>query len=299
MGILGLWWQHKPQASTGFTVVVWTMEVFLGGLIQKMNHTCISEILLLLKVRVILPLGSEFGARACVSSGLLHTSLPALLHNDMFLCPLQPCRRQTRRGGISSSASLHSEPAALFSHLSYLSIAHSSIKVTLQTAVGHQVHIYICPNSFPCKYLLQWVITLVHGFWFLKHHQYWTIAETHLGCTAATRSSGWSCGWGVLPGCRIQESSRLLHTSMSRRCSRIWPLSRWHNHGACHYACCLWAESRPPSSSPHRRVSSRYCSTFCSMLSAAQDERTWQWLCSHTCCCLASTIFFSNFMNLL
>lgn len=157
---------------------------------------------------------------------------------------------------------------------------------------------YICPNSFPCKYLLQWVITLVHGFWFLKHHQYWTIAETHLGCTAATRSSGWSCGWGVLPGCRIRESSRLLHTSMSRRCSRIWPLSRWHNHGACHYACCLWAESRPPSSSPHCRVSSRYCSTFCSMLSAAQDERTWQWLCSHTCCCLASTIF-SNFINLL
>lgn len=24
---------------------------------------------------------------------------------------------------------------------------------------------------------------------------------------------------------------------------------------------------------------------------AAQDERTWQWLCSHTCHCLASTIF--------
>lgn len=157
MGILGLWWQHKPQASTGFTVVVWTMEVFLGGLIQKMNHNCISEILLLLKVRVILPLGSEFGARACVSSGLLHTSLPALLHNDMFLCPLQPCRRQTCCGGISTSAPLHSEPAALFSHLSYLSIAHSSIKVTLQTAVGHQVHIYM-----PKQLSMQILIAMSH-----------------------------------------------------------------------------------------------------------------------------------------
>lgn len=168
MGILGLWWQHKPQASTGFTVVVWTMEVFLGGLIQKMNHTCISEILLLLKVRVILPLGSEFGARACVSSGLLHTSLLALLHNDMFLCPLQPCRRQTCCGGISTSAPLHSEPAALFSHLSYLSIAHSSIKVIANCCGPPSSHIYaqtaFHANTYCNESLLSFMGSWVHGF---------------------------------------------------------------------------------------------------------------------------------------
>lgn len=34
--------------------------------------------------------------------------------------------------------------------------------------------IYLYPNNFTCKYLLQQGIGPVEGLWFLKHYKYWT-----------------------------------------------------------------------------------------------------------------------------
>lgn len=52
--------------------------------------------------------------------------------------------------------------------------------------VSHSI--FFSPNSFMCKCSLQWVFDLVQGFWFLTHHQYWTILEAPFKYPAVVQS---------------------------------------------------------------------------------------------------------------
>lgn len=129
-----------------------------------MNHflsqtSCCSEL------ELSLWLNSKFQGRASGSSRMLHTTLPALLSNDLLLCPLKP---PPPTAVSSSSASLHCARAAPFLHLSHLATAYLFVEVALLTAVCHTV--CICLFCFPqtalctnthCKESLVWFVELL------------------------------------------------------------------------------------------------------------------------------------------
>lgn len=67
----------------------------------------------------------------------------------------------------------------LLLHLSHLHNISSCVLVALRVTVCHSISFYSI--SLICKYSLQWVISLVQGFWFLLHHHYWVLTKTILG----------------------------------------------------------------------------------------------------------------------
>lgn len=90
---------------------------------------------------------------------MLHTTLPALLGNDMLPCLLQPSQTPV----TPSSASLHCACVAPFLHFSHLATAYLFIEVALLTAMCHIISICLfcfpqtalCANTH-CKEALVW-----------------------------------------------------------------------------------------------------------------------------------------------
>ena len=64
--------------------------------------------------------------------------------------------------------------------------------------VCHNVsyHIPFCPNSFPCKCSLQWVIGLVWGLWLLLQHQYGILSDILLLLCIIEILQHWICRAG-------------------------------------------------------------------------------------------------------
>lgn len=82
--------------------------------------------------------------------------------------------------------------------------------------------IYCSPNSFTCKFSLQWLACLVQSFWFVMHHEHWIIPRTYFGYPTVVQSQGDLVArqgdWKQVP-----RSCRLLHTSASW-CQPPWSL---------------------------------------------------------------------------
>lgn len=78
--------------------------------------------------------------------------------------------------------------------------------IGVQTAVCHTFFFFT--NSFTYKYLLQLVIGLIQGFWFLKQHKYWVIAKTPVGTQRQGDSVERQYSWGHNTGLRAQKLGR-------------------------------------------------------------------------------------------
>lgn len=136
----------------------------------------ISDILLFLTAREIV----QLVFRSCVYANCtLHITLSALLTNDMFLHYHKLLSHLSLPSHlISTSASVHPH-SPLQSSIFPTSLSHICLSSWYWKLVCHTVYLF-CPNSFTCKYSLEGVIGWIQGSWFLKHHKYFTIAETCL-----------------------------------------------------------------------------------------------------------------------
>jgi hypothetical protein len=146
---------------------------------QSRKWTILSPgILLLLRVRVIMWLGSMLRVRAWTRSRLCTTTLPALLCKNILSFPPQPS--PTPVTAIASQV-LHlcTMPyLLLLLYLSYLSIIYCSLKLK-----SHWKLPCIIQNLLflPQKFYMQIIISPKSwsGLTFLEHCVHWTIADTH------------------------------------------------------------------------------------------------------------------------
>lgn len=117
-------------------------------------------------------LGSVFGTKACATSRLLHTTLPALFRIDALLFIAYfflTCHHR----GISSSASLCQAHTPLFLHLSHLSV-YLFIGVALQTAeCQHGIYIFaqtaLYANTHYKESLVWFKVSILSVYYDNKH----------------------------------------------------------------------------------------------------------------------------------
>lgn len=147
-----------------------------------------------LRFGVIMWLDSEFEGRVCPSFRLLHIILPALLSNSMFFLSTVAFFSSCHHCQISSLASLYCTLTTLFFHFVYLSITYLSWwHWNLQCAT-----VFILLKHLSLQIFITMSVGLVQGFWFLKHHKYWTTAKTGLRhpesrCSCSRKSRGRYC----------------------------------------------------------------------------------------------------------